>query len=138
MYQFCTKWNRIYAELQRYINITANKIKMRYGFWLYRIFYYGNSCSSKKDSMGFFSILDNPYNSISVTVLLPSSILDIEPRQMYTASVSNRLDRFCWLIFCSWRNCFSLAPIILHFWAGVVDSRFIFSPFCLVIGQYLC
>lgn len=88
--------------------------------------------------MGFFRILDSPYNSISVTVLLPSSILDIEPRQMYTASVSNRLDRFCWLIFCSWRNCFSLAPIILHFWAGVVDSRFIFSPFCLVIGQYLC
>ena len=37
-------------------NITANKIKMRYGFWLYRIFYYGNSCSSRKDSMGFFSV----------------------------------------------------------------------------------
>ena len=35
----------------------------------------------KKSSIGLCSTLDNPYNSRSVTVLLPSSMRDMEPRQ---------------------------------------------------------
>ncbi len=38
--------------------------------------------SLKKDSIGFPRILDSPYNSKSVTVLLPSSMRDMEPRQI--------------------------------------------------------
>lgn len=52
-----------------------------------------------------------PYNSISVTVRLPSSILEIDPRQMYMARVSNRSDNCCWLRFFSFRSIFTFSPI---------------------------
>ena len=51
-------------------------------YLFYRIF-------KKAESIETPNTLDNPYNSISVTVLLLSSIREIDPLQIYIANVSN-------------------------------------------------
>lgn len=69
--------------------------------------------SGNNSSIGTSSIFDKPANSISVTVLSPLSILEIEPRQIYTASVSNLSAKSFWLSFNRRLARFTFPPIIL-------------------------
>lgn len=89
----------------------------------------------KKSSMGTSSTLDRPYNSISVTVRLQSSILETEPRQMYIARVSNRSDSCCWLSFFSFRSFLTFSPMIFFCVPSIILAME--SPFRVAVRMPL-